>query len=713
MTQRLSLYIATASFLFLGSAMFGPADERDDGRSLAKLTADTDRNYTSVGNIALTVSNFGVIGTRNAYWPSQPSCEYPRGSRIEHLYQGGLWVGAVSRSSGQQHVSTGATDRASSSRIGQGYEFTSEISSNIVQRSSLSESQFFSEAAVSHQDFVSFYSDLNRRNPTTGDTIPDHVPLDLRIRQESYAWNFPFADFFVILNYTLYNVGVDTLDSVYVGLWNNAVVRNTNNVRPGTPGYFEHGGNGYLDTLRMMYTFDYDGIPTPPPANSYIGIKLLGATPFPHGVDSLGNLRQHTYYNAWRFRSSSGDQDYFSPDDDAENIGGARSRYDRLAMSLAQAKIDPLRTHADNMTTLLSTGPFSSLAPGDTLNVVFGVVCARKFGTDPAFLDTRVQKNTLFSNGGFCQQAYDGEDVNGNNRLDLGEDINGNGKLDHYRLPQPPRPPKVRAEVGSQTVTIYWDKSTSELSLDPITRQYDFEGYRVYRSNAGADFRNPEDFLLNLSLVGEFDRTDDNVGYNTGFGVIALTEPKYFPGDTVAYWYRFPPAISSVPHLNGWQYIYGVAAFDRGDSASGITSLQSKVELVRVVPGTPAAEPGKGKVGVYPNPYYVSAVWDGSGERNRKIYFYNLPRHSEIRIYTLAGDIVAELQHDGTTYDGTDIEWFRRFGNVQVSPQFAGGEHAWDLITRYDQAIATGLYLFSVRDLESGDTLTGKFLVIK
>lgn len=713
MTQRLSLYIATVSFLFLGSAMFGPADERDDGRSLARLTADTDRNYTSVGNIALTVSNFGVIGTRNAYWPSQPSCEYPRGSRIEHLYQGGLWVGAVSRSSGQQHVSTGATDRASSSRIGQGYEFTSEISSNIVQRSSLSESQSFSESAVSHQDFVSFYSDLNRRNPTTGDTIPDHVPLGLRIRQESYAWNFPFADFFVILNYTLYNVGVDTLDSVYVGLWNNAVVRNTNNVRPGTPGYFEHGGNGYLDTLRMMYTFDYDGIPTPPPANSYIGIKLLGATPFPHGVDSLGNLRQHTYYNAWRFRSSSGDQDYFSPDDDAENIGGARSRYDRLAMSLAQAKIDPLRTHADNMTTLLSTGPFSSLAPGDTLNVVFGVVCARKFGTDPAFLDTRVQKNTLFSNGGFCQQAYDGEDVNGNNRLDLGEDINGNGKLDHYRLPQPPRPPKVRAEVGSQTVTIYWDKSTSELSLDPITRQYDFEGYRVYRSNAGADFRNPEDFLLNLSLVGEFDRTDDNVGYNTGFGVIALTEPKYFPGDTVAYWYRFPPAISSVPHLNGWQYIYGVAAFDRGDSASGITSLQSKVELVRVVPGTPAAEPGKGKVGVYPNPYYVSAVWDGSGERNRKIYFYNLPRHSEIRIYTLAGDIVAELQHDGTTYDGTDIEWFRRFGNVQVSPQFAGGEHAWDLITRHDQAIATGLYLFSVRDLESGDTSTGKFLVIK
>ena len=74
---------------------------------------------------------------------------------------------------------------------------------------------------------------------------------------------------------------------------------------------------------------------------------------------------------------------------------------------------------------------------------------------------------------------------------------------------------------------------------------------------------------------------------------------------------------------------------------------------------------------------------------------------------------MAEIQHDRDTYDGTDIEWFRRFGGTQVAPQFAGGEHAWDFITRFDQEIATGLYLFSVRDLLSGATKTGKFLVIK
>jgi hypothetical protein len=106
-------------------------------------------------------------------------------------------------------------------------------------------------------------------------------------------------------------------------------------------------------------------------------------------------------------------------------------------------------------------------------------------------------------------------------------------------------------------------------------------------------------------------------------------------------------------------------------------------------------------------------VWDGAGERNRKIYFYNLPARCEIRIYTLAGDIVADIHHDAATYDGSDIGWFQQFSGTQIPPQFSGGEHAWDLITKYDQAIATGLYLYSVRDSDTGETATGKFLVIK
>ena len=97
-------------------------------------------------------------------------------------------------------------------------------------------------------------------------------------------------------------------------------------------------------------------------------------------------------------------------------------------------------------------------------------------------------------------------------------------------------------------------------------------------------------------------------------------------------------------------------------------------------------------------------------ERQRKIYFYNLPEHCEVRIYTLAGDLVDKFEHT-SSYSGTDIQWFENFsGDNKV---FAGGEHAWDLVTTDDQAIATGLYLYTVKDIKSGEVQKGKFAVIK
>lgn len=718
-----SLMHARSSIILtiIGALSFGFVFHSDDERGgLRKTADDSDRNYTTIGSVALTVTNFGTLGTRNNYWPEQPSCEYPRGSRIEHLYQGGLWVGAELRSSnplrdGVRVVSTGSHDGVSTTS-GKGFEFTSLAGSSVVQRSSLSDSRFFDLNAISHQDFVSEYNDFVPRDSTEPDRS---TPMFLRVKQESYAWNFPFADFFVILNYTIFNAGRDTLDSVYVGMWNNTVVRNTNNVRPGTSGYFNQGAHGYSDSLRMLYSFDWDGIPTPPAADSYVGMKLLGTFPFPRGVDSVGNLKNRTFVNSWIFRSTSGQPEYFSPQDDAANLGGARSRYDRLSASMSPAQVAALRVPRpsgiapSNSTILLSTGPFQTLLPGDSLQVVFAIVCARKFGTQAANLDTREQRRTLYTNASFAQQAYDGEDVNGNNIADPGEDINGNNRLDHFQLPQPPRSPKVKAVVENQKVSMYWDRASAENSIDPITRQRDFEGYKIFRSNAGADFTNPEDLLLTLSLVGEFDIPTNRIGYNTGFGRIALPQARRFPDDTVDYWYKFPPEGESVTHLNGWQYLYGVAAFDRGDSAAGVTSLQSKTEIRRVIPGTNATPARNADVGVYPNPYYANATWDGGNERTRKMYFYNLPARCEIRVYTLAGDVVANIQHDGATYDGSDIEWFRRFGGSQTTPQFSGGEHAWDLITKFDQAIATGLYLFSVTNNDNGEVKTGKFLVIK
>jgi hypothetical protein len=705
---------------------------------LRKPTIDVEKKFTSVGNIGLTITNFGTLGTRNNFWPTQPSCEYPRGSRIEHIYQGGIWIGAQMKTfepsdprNGQILVSTAASDRTTRSSLQHlidGYEFNSAITDSITELSTLTDdrpiSSQFLAGAVSHQDFVSNYTDMFTRVPATGDTITNHIPLGIKVHHESYSWNFPFADFFVILRYVISNASVaDTLDSVYVGIWANAPVRNTNLVRPGTPGYFLYTAHGFDPDNRMAYSFDFSGTPGGPPADSYLGMKLLGTTPFPFGIDSLGQLRNQTFYNAWEYRLESTDPTYNSPQYDYSDVPSL-SRYTRLKTMMDTTALNELKTRIPakyGYNYLISTGPFNRLNPGDSVEVVFAVVCAKKFGTLAASNDLPIQRKNLYTNAGWAQKAYNGEDANGNNIIDEDEDIatrdslglryEPDGKITRYLLPAPPRRPKVHAEVDDQNVVLYWDKS-SETSIDPVTGEKDFEGYRIYRSNTGSDFLNHEDFILNLSTVGEFD-IKDSIGYDTGLNRIALDTPVTFSGDSIKYYYRFPPAGAELKHLNGWQYLYGISAFDRGDTINNVPSLESAKSWNRVIPGTKPTSDKSVNIGVYPNPYYVNAYWDGTRERLRKIYFYNLPARCEIRIYTLAGDVVTILDHDASTYQGAGIEWFNQFGDPNNKANFAGGEHAWDLITRYDQAVATGLYLFTVEDKETGDVKRGKFMIIK
>ncbi len=50
-----------------------------------------------------------------------------------------------------------------------------------------------------------------------------------------------------------------------------------------------------------------------------------------------------------------------------------------------------------------------------------------------------------------------------------------------YQFAQPPDAPKLTAVAGDGKVTLYWD-TRSERSKDPLTSEFDFEGYKIYRS---------------------------------------------------------------------------------------------------------------------------------------------------------------------------------------------------------------------------------------
>lgn len=661
------------------------------GALLNKTSGDDNSKFTSIGNIAITVTNFGVIGHGFRLWPQQPSMQYPRGSGIEHLFVGGLWVGVGSDGAGGGvRVTTGAVDvNAIRTGVSEGFEFTTGTDSHVVERSSLSDNPFYDPQAISHQDFLADFTDINTSNPNqNNEFIPNHSPIGINVHMESYAFNFSFADNFVIFNYTIKNTNRYAIDSVYVGLWADLVVRNTN-VTPPTVGspFYSHGGLGYIDSLHLAYAYDYDG--DGGLADNYAAMKFLGSTPY----------KNQTYYNAWQFRNAS-DPTYFSPGTDVE-------RYAKMSVGLAVAQITNM-PKPSNFMTLISVGPYSHIAAGDSINVVFALMAAKKKSPTPTTEDTPAQKVNLQLASDWSQRTYNGEDRNGNGIQDPSEHWSNAGAPKRYFLPAPPDPPHVKVTPKDKTVEIYWDK-VSEASVDPISNQKDFEGYRIYGTPVGFDLTVSQNILANLILLGDFDTANDEIGYNTGFGHVRLATPVQFLPDTTHYNYKFV-----VPQLlNGWQYGFAVTAYDSGDATTNLQSLESsKLQtLRRVVPGTVANQNFDKQVGVYPNPYYARAYWDGGAERSRKLYFNNLPPHAEIRIYTLVGDLIDQFDHDATTYNASDIRWFQTFSDG--SQQLSGGEHAWDLITKKDQAVATGLYLFTVKNKETGDIQRGKFLVVK
>lgn len=104
---------------------------------------------------------------------------------------------------------------------------------------------------------------------------------------------------------------------------------------------------------------------------------------------------------------------------------------------------------------------------------------------------------------------------------------------------------------------------------------------------------------------------------------------------------------------------------------------------------------------VYPDPATREALEEfQSREPSAKnptgvhVTFNNLPlAHNTIRIFTIAGDLLQTIEHDGFS---------------------EGGSAVWNLMTRNGQEIVSGVYLFSVHSSEEGfEPFRGRFVVIR
>ena len=705
------------NLILLFSLLFG--QERMQYK--VQTAEDEYDKYTSVGNLGLTITNYGILGNgwnRMEDGSIHPSCQYKQHTeiareQIEHFSYCGLWVGGIVN--GQRRVSTAIVDGVFDAGD-EGFELFANspitIQSSISSTTQDSMAKYYSPYAISHQDMITDFKDYGD-SPGDNLGIQGHSPLGLDIHLESYAWNYSYADAFVILKYTFTNATEDTIQDIYAGIWADPSIANFNYTDIYTPG----GGFTWYDNLNgfdeteddaefkrdIAYQYDTDG--DDGWAESYLGMSVLGSN-VPYNY-----LNTNYFQWVWTNSNNSDYPAYSMPLTDEE-------RYDKMSSSVPKGSGPDYTSEGypgseNSWLFLVSAGPVGShhnadttswtLGPGESCHIAFTVVCA--LWTPGIGGNSHAQRGNLHVNYDWAQKAYDGEDKNRNNQLDEGEDGNSNGVIDRYILPAPPPSPNMEVVVESGKVTIYWQDG-AESFLDPISQEADFEGYRIYGARKTAN-----EELGEFSLLLEIDLKND-IGYNTGFSTIRIInefgEPDSILINDTYYNYKFDNANIK----DGWLNYYAVTAYDQGDPDANLESLESSIysNRVYVFPGKAAANKNDwiGEPTVYPNPFKGQALWDGYGSRSKMLWFRNLPNEAEIRIFSLAGDLVDIIQHE-ESYNGADIANI----DAQKNPLMAGGEHAWDLITMHDQATASGLYLYTVEDKNSGQIKEGKFLIIK
>ena len=230
-----------------------------------------------VGNVWMTITNYGIFGANFMdQWDElvepdgtpAPSFEFPAGTRANYLYAGSIWFGAVVDI--DTLVSVGADGWMRINEM-----FPAAIpNGEIIERSTRKSSLNYSPDAVSEQDYIAEFFDTLAETayaePDPYDGRP-HQPIGLRVVQKSYSWSYEYAQDFILLDYTIYNISSKNIRSPYMALyvdadcWNRALPLSREGFRDDYSGYkltVPSAYPGLQDTINIAWTSDNDGDPS-------------------------------------------------------------------------------------------------------------------------------------------------------------------------------------------------------------------------------------------------------------------------------------------------------------------------------------------------------------------------------------------------------------------------------------------------------------------
>ena len=478
------------------------------------------------------------------------SCEYPKESGNNYLFGAAVWIGAVVGM--DTLVSTGFDGWIIAREM-----FPDEApGGNFIHRSTLDPNSPEFERAISEQDFIAVYMDTF----TSGvpDLAPDeidgrpHIPLGLEITQTSMAWSVPYAEDFVLLDYAVKNISDQQLSEVYFGILVDGDVLEANSMdleryMDDLTGFVgsvteEMSGCSWQDPVNLAWIADNDGelnSSTSPPIPDVTGMRFLRPAPtdgeisynwwisnmsgaLDYGPQTRSNLRDlstggqgtpagdRNKYFFMRNGERDFDEAYTSsigPEDDV--------------WVYPNQDIAPDISDGFDIRYLLSIGPYD-IEPGQSLSIPMAYVGGQGLHTiannahdnlnpgsyNPDAYYANLDFSDFTINARHAARVYDNPGVDTDSDGYAGEFvvcagdtvyITGDGVPD-YRICSDPQTPETRIESATDELTVRWNGLSTEMSRDGLSQLQDFEGYRVYLSNAGE--------TTNPALIAAYDIED-------------------------------------------------------------------------------------------------------------------------------------------------------------------------------------------------------------
>ncbi|HTR97497.1 MAG TPA: hypothetical protein VMH61_06300 [Candidatus Acidoferrales bacterium] len=282
----------------------------------------------------------------------------------------------------------------------------------------------------------------------------------------------------------------------------------------------------------------------------------------------------------------------------------------------------------------------------------------------------------------------------------------GNHGIDTWHhwslLPSLLSPPTVRVTPGDGQVTIEWDDAPEAALAAGYagSSSESFAGYKLYRLSdwTRESLLPAPDRWARLAVY----RVDSTLG---GVPLASITDTSLPSDGQINHVAKHPVGRYRVVDrnlLDGFTYNYVVTSFVRAHAPLDtlpdlVTEEESPFipDFRQNVTPRDSATSGKPHVWVVPNPYRANAPWERPAVPGdvftKHVDFFGLPRERvTIRIYTVAGDLVARIEHDGSGGDG---------------------QAPWNLITRNGQDVESGIFLFTVDGPTTHDV--GKFVLIR